>query len=274
LGKELAVSFAAALHQEVLRHGAVNNRYLDRFRQGSIDGREFERFTVQFFAFVKSFPRILASLLANTTDDAAADELATILVSELGDGDPKRRHEYLYHRFLRSIGIDPAEAARRSWLPSTRAYIEGLAALYGDREYPRALGASFGLEHMAIPMWDQLIPGLEKLRRARADLSRMDLFYWTFHRDLEQGHEDAMNRTLTEIEPAQEEPLRAGCRSALDLLEPSGRGSIPPCPWPSRSSRGRDEGPGGRRRAPRGAGGGAGVVREASRRPASPVSGA
>jgi pyrroloquinoline-quinone synthase len=226
------MSFAVDLHANVLRHGAVNNRYLDRFRQGNLDEREFERFAVQFFAFVKSFPRILATLLANTPDEEAANELATILVSELGDGDPKRRHEYLYHRFLRSIGLDPAEAGRRRWLPSTRAYIEGLAALYGDSSYPRALGASFGLEHMAIPMWDQLIPGLEALRKRRPDLEGMDLFYWTFHRDLEQGHEDAMSRTLTSLDTKEESALAEGCDAALDLLEGFWLGLESPRPAP------------------------------------------
>lgn len=226
------MSFAAELHERVLQHGAVRNRYLDRFRRGDLDEREFERFAVQFFAFVKSFPRILATLLANTPDEEAADELATILVSELGDGNPKRRHEYLYHRFLRSIGLDPSEAARRSWLPSTRSYIEGLAALYGDRTYARALGASFGLEHMAIPMWDQLIPGLETIRERQEDLAGMDLFYWTFHRDLEQGHEDAMSRTLASLEPAQVAPLQDGCVAALDLLEGFWLGLDTPRPSP------------------------------------------
>ena len=213
------MSFSTELHESVLRHGAVNNRYLARFGRGELDQPEFERFAVQFFAFVKSFPRILATLLANTTENAVADELATILVSELGDGDPKRRHEYLYHRFLRSIGLDPADAGRRRWLPTTKAYIEGLAELYGSLEYPKALGASFGLEHMAIPMWDQLIPGLERLKRSQAALSDMDLFYWTFHRELEQGHEDAMSRTLEALPPDHEAPLREGCVKALDLLE-------------------------------------------------------
>ena len=213
------MSFSTELHESVLRHGAVNNRYLARFGRGELDQPEFERFAVQFFAFVKSFPRILAALLANTTKDAAADELATILVSELGDGDPKRRHEYLYHRFLRSIGLEPADAARRRWLPTTRRYIDGLAELYGNRDYPKALGASFGLEHMAIPMWDQLIPGLETLKRKHSSLSGMDLFYWSFHRELEQGHEDAMSRTLETLRPEEEGLLRQGCVKALDLLE-------------------------------------------------------
>jgi pyrroloquinoline quinone (PQQ) biosynthesis protein C len=213
------MSFATELHERVVRHGAVQNRYLARFGRGELSPAELERFAVQFFAFVKCFPRILATLLANTTDDDAADELATILVSELGDGDPKRRQEYLYHRFLRSIGIDPAEAARRSWLPSTRAYVDGLTDLYGSREHPRTPGASFGPEHMAIPMWDQLIPGLQSLKRRRRDLADMDLFYWTFHRDLEQGHEDAMSRTLDGLPAEEERPLADGCLAALELLE-------------------------------------------------------
>ena len=176
---------------------------------------------MQFFAFVKSFPRILATLLANTSDEAAADELAVILVSELGDDDPRKRHEYLYHRFLRSVGLDPAEAARRGWLPSTRAYIEGLAELYGSRDYARALGASFGLEHMAIPMWDQLIPGLEALKRRREPLAEMDLFYWTFHRDLEQTHEDGMSRALSNCRRARRTPFAtavSGARPAGGVL--------------------------------------------------------
>jgi len=226
------MSFATDLHGRVLRHGAVNNRYLDRFQEGGLNEREFERFAVQFFAFVKSFPRILATLLANTPDEEAADELATILVSELGDGNPKRRHEYLYHRFLRSIGLDPVETGRRSWLPSTRAYIEGLAGLYGDRSYAKALGASFGLEHMAIPMWDQLIPGLEALKNRREDLAGMDLFYWTFHRDLEQGHEDAMSRTLSSLGEREEADLEDGCKAALDLLEGFWLGLESPRPAP------------------------------------------
>src|SRR5712691_11726578 len=158
------MSFTTELRSFVLQHGAINNPYLSRFRRGELSDEEFRDFAVQFFAFVKHFPRILATLLANTPDDKAADELATILTSELGDGNPRRRHEYLYHNFLRSIGIEPASAAQVAWQASTEAYIEGLAHLYGHENYQVALGASFGLEHMAISMWDQLIPGIMSLK--------------------------------------------------------------------------------------------------------------
>jgi pyrroloquinoline quinone (PQQ) biosynthesis protein C len=184
-----------------------------------VTDEEFQRFAVQFFAFSKQFPRILATLLANTPDDNAADELAMILMSELGDGDPKRRHEYLYHKFLRSIGIDPHEAARQPWLASTRAYIDGLAALYSHEDYRVALGASFGLEHMAISMWNQLIPGIMKLKQTRPHFSQINTVYWTFHRALESQHEEAMMKALDDVPKASEASLKDGCKQALDLLE-------------------------------------------------------
>jgi pyrroloquinoline-quinone synthase len=217
--EEITMMFTTDLKERVLEHGAINNPYLDRFEHGDVSEAEFRNFAVQFFAFVKHFPRILAALLAITDDDTAADELATILVSELGDGDPKRRHEYLYHKFLRSIDIDPGEAARMEWLDSTREYIDGLAALYGHEDYYVALGASFGLEHMAITMWDSLIPGIMKLKATQPSLSKMNTVYWTFHRALEEQHEDAMTKALEDAPESGQASLRKGCEAALDLLE-------------------------------------------------------
>jgi pyrroloquinoline-quinone synthase len=207
------------LKRFVLAHGAVNNLFLDRFERGELSDDEFREFAVQFFAFVRHFPRILATLLANTPDDEAADELATILVSELGDGNPKRRHEYLYHNFLRSIGIDPREAARCDWLDSTTRYVDGLALLYGDDDYHVALGASYGLEHMAITMWDHLIPGIMAIKERGPAFARMDTLYWTFHRDLEEHHEDSMSRAVEGLSDEAFRSLELGCARALDLLE-------------------------------------------------------
>jgi len=213
------MAFTAELREFVQHHGAINNPYLDRFQTGNLTDEEVYHFAEQFFAFVKHFPRILAALLANAADDAEAEELVGILASELGDGNPKQRHEYIYHRFLRSIGIDPHEAARASWFDSTNEYIEGLAALYGNRDHQIALGASFGLEHMAVSMWDQLIPGLQALKNTRPALAKMDTAYWTFHRSLEEKHEEAMMKALDGTPKNNEKALRQGCGQALDLLE-------------------------------------------------------
>lgn len=202
----------------VLAHPAINNDFLTRFSRGEMTDREFDDFAKEFFHFSRTFPAILANLLVNTADEEEAFELTKVLASELGDGDPSRRHELLFRKFLRSVGIDPTLIMSGQVKPSTNAYLNGLWRLYGGRDHARALGASFGLENMAIPMWDQLLPGLRAVKERR--LPQMDIEYFTFHRELESTHEDAMEE-VSEIvgkDPASEKSFESGIREALDLL--------------------------------------------------------
>jgi pyrroloquinoline-quinone synthase len=199
-------------------HPAIHNDFLTRFSRGEVSEREFDDFAREFFHFSRTFPAILANLLVNTADEAEAFELTKVLTSELGDGDPSRRHELLFRKFLRSIGIDPTRVISEQVKPSTNAYLNGLWRLYGGRDHTKALGASFGLENMAIPMWDQLIPGLRIIKEKR--FPGMDIEYFTFHRELESQHEDAMEE-VSEIvgkDPASEKSFESGIVEALDLL--------------------------------------------------------
>lgn len=222
------MSFYEEMRGAVLRHGAINNPYLDRFQTGALTDEEFRRFSIEFYNFTRFFPRILVSQLVNTEDEAVADELTRVLYSELGDGRTRNRHELLYRDFLRSISLDIHTAMTQSMLPSTKAYIEGMERLYGDGNHAKALGASFGLENMAITMWDHLIPGLMALRKAR--YPGMDLTYFTFHRQLEATHEEAMEHAVTAVEGTsgadgggmseqEKEDFRSGVKTVLDHLE-------------------------------------------------------
>jgi len=220
------MSFYEHMRDEVLRHGAINNAYLTRFRNGALTDREFHEFAVEFHSFARFFPRILAAQLVNTEDEAVADELTKVLYSELGNGHVRNRHELLYRDFLRSIGIDIHEAMTKPMLSSTRAYIEGMEQLYSNLNHTTALGASFGLENMAITMWDHLIPGLSSLRASR--YPSMDMTYFTFHRELEQSHEEAMKNAVqavdggagpTRLSPQERENFRHGMLAVLNYLE-------------------------------------------------------
>lgn len=222
------MTFYEEMRGYVLRHGAINNPYLDRFQGGDLTENEFREFAVEFYNFARFFPKILAAQLVNTEDEAVADELTKVLYSELGDGRAKNRHELLYRDFLRSVGIDVHEALIRPMLTSTRAYIDGMEQLYSSGNHAVALGASFGLENMAITMWDHLIPGLEKRRSAR--YPGMDMTYFTFHRELEATHEVAMEKAVAALEgPRSEESrgmseqerkdFRQGVKAVLDYLE-------------------------------------------------------
>ncbi len=211
-----------SLHTKMIKivhsHPAVNNPFLTRFSNGQVSDKEFTDFAKEFFHFSRTFPAILASLLVNTADEAEAFELTKVLTSELGDGDPNMRHELLFRKFLRSIGIDPTKVIKSTMKRSTKTYLEGLNRLYGGRDHAKALGASFGLENMAIPMWDQLIPGLRKIKSKK--IPGMDIEYFTFHRELEGTHEDAMEEVTNIIgdDPAVARSFESGISEALDVL--------------------------------------------------------
>lgn len=220
------MTFHRRMRRLVLDHGAINNSYLTRFCSGDISDQELKAFAVEFYNFARFFPQILATQLVNTEDEQIADELTKVLYSELGDGKTRRRHELLYRDFLRSLGIDVHEAMTRPMLPSTRAYIEGMERLYSDSNHAKALGASFGLENMAITMWDHLIPGLAHLRTTRHPV--MDLTYFTFHRELERSHEEAMEHAVQAMNGDtgsatmsfhQQEDFQHGMTTVLNYLE-------------------------------------------------------
>lgn len=219
------MTFHQEMRQLVLRHGAINNVYLVRFRAGNLSDKEFKQFAIEFYNFARFFPRILVAQLVNTEDEQVADELTKVLYSELGDGQSRHRHELLYRDFLRSAGIDIHDALTSPMLPSTRSYIEGMEQLYSDGNHTKALGASFGLENMAITMWDHLIPGLTHLKNTR--YPHMDITYFTFHRELESTHEEAMEHAVEAVQSAAQEGLpdrakedfRIGVIAVLNYLE-------------------------------------------------------
>jgi pyrroloquinoline-quinone synthase len=219
------MTFYEEMRRLVLGHGAINNSYLKRFQAGKLTDADLKEFVIEFYNFARFFPQILVSQLVNTEDEKVADELTKVLYSELGDGQTRRRHELLYRDFMRSVGIDVHEAMSRPMLPSTRVYIEGMERLYSDGNHAKALGASFGLENMAITMWDHLIPGLTYLKSAR--YPTMDMTYFTFHRQLETTHEEAMEHAVNAVQGStnagmsdqEKKDFRDGVNAVLGYLE-------------------------------------------------------
>lgn len=219
------MNFYQTMRDIVLRHGAVNNPYLTRFRDGDLQRKDLQEFAREFYNFARFFPKILVAQLVNTENEFVADELTKVLYSELGEGQPANRHERLYRNFLRSLNIDVHDAITRPMLPSTRAYIEGMEQLYSDGNHFKALGASFGLENMAIRMWDHLIPGLVCMKSREYPM--LDITYFTYHRQLEASHEEAMEHALAAVEHStdtglsdqEKETFQRGMNSVLSYLE-------------------------------------------------------
>lgn len=212
--------FYTETYSFVKRHNATNNSFIDRFAEGNITDDEFRRFSIEFYHFTREWPSILSTLLVNTPDENDAASLTTILVSELGDDDPGKRHELLYRKYLRSLGMDPREMVKNHQLGSTKAWLDGMRDYFSGDHF-EALGAEFGLENMAIPMWDKILAGFEKWKETHPDYSGMDIEYFTFHRALEEKHEEAMEDVLGthKDDPVAQEKFLIGAKGILDLEE-------------------------------------------------------
>ncbi len=202
----------------VKKHSATNNAFIDRFARGEISEDEFMRFSTEFYHFTREWVAILSTLLINTPNEADAENLTTILVSELGDMDPKKRHELLYRRYLRSLGVNPESLVKKQQLTSTKAWLDGMRH-YFSGDYYEALGAEFGLENMAIPMWDKILSGFKTYFAKNGKFSKSDIEYFTFHRELEIHHEEAMEDVLGEHkeDPVARENFMKGINGILDL---------------------------------------------------------
>jgi len=213
-------NFYTQLYSFVKQHPATNNDFINRFSKGQVSPSEFNRFSIEFYHFTREWPSILAILLVNEPNESDAYNLTKILVSELGDDDPNKRHELLYRRFLRSVGLNPSELIFRKKLDTTRDWLDAMRRLFSSSHF-RALGAEFGLENMAIPMWDKLIPGLNYIKSNWKRYEKMDIEYFTFHREPEIHHEEAMENVLGEHidDVSAREEFYNGAKEILDYEE-------------------------------------------------------
>lgn len=213
-------NFYGEMYRFVKKHNAINNEFIDRFARGDISVPEFKRFSEEFYHFTREWVSILSVLLVNTPDEGDAKNLTTILVSELGDMDPQKRHELLYRKYLRSIGIEPRELVSQKQVPTTKAWLDGMRKCFASDHF-EALGAEFGLENMAIPMWDKILSGFSIWVNKHPEYSGMDIEYFTFHRELEEHHEEAMEDVLGahKDDPVAQKKFRIGADEILKLEE-------------------------------------------------------
>ena len=218
--QQLKNDFYGEMYGFVKKHSAINNEFIDRFARGDISVSEFKRFSEEFYHFTREWVSILSVLLVNTPDENDAKNLTTILVSELGDMDPTKRHELLYRKFLRSIGIEPKDLVRKSQVKTTKAWLDGMRTYFASDQF-EALGAEFGLENMAIPMWDKILAGFKVWVKKHPEYASMDIEYFTFHRELEEHHEEAMEDVLGghKDDPVAQKKFRTGADGILKLEE-------------------------------------------------------
>ena len=74
---------------------------------------------------------------------------------------------------------------------------------------------------MAIPMWDKILAGFKVWKEKHPEYAGADIRYFTFHRELEEHHEEAMENILGthKDDPVARESFMKGAKGILDLEE-------------------------------------------------------
>ena len=116
--------------------------------------------------------------------------------------------------------MEPKDLVRKNQVKTTKAWLDGMRTYFASDQF-EALGAEFGLENMAIPMWDKILAGFKVWVKKHPEYAGMDIEYFTFHRELEEHHEEAMEDVLGghKDDPVAQKKFRTGADGILKLEE-------------------------------------------------------
>lgn len=201
----------------VKAHRALNNEVLKKFGEGNATKEEVLRFSKEFYHLARMYPQFVAHLLSQTPDDTAAKHLGVVLTSELGDGNPALRHELLYRKYMRSIGLKPEEVMKKPISPVTAKLLQEMQSVYESQDSMEGTGAAVAMENYGTPLCHQLVPAL-KLYKEKYFPS-MDMTYFSLHYTLEQEHADTMSQMLEEVPSYSIEEQRSFRRGMERLMD-------------------------------------------------------
>lgn len=199
-------------------HKALNSEVLKKFGEGNATKEEVLRFSEEFFHLARMYPQFVAHLLAETPNDTAAKHLGVVLTSELGDGNPALRHEALYRKYMRSIGLKPEEVMKKPISPITKKLLKEMQTVYESKDSLEGTGAAVAMEHYGTPLCHQLVPALKHYKEKY--FPSMDMTYFTLHYTLEQEHADTMTQMLEELPtytPSEQKSFKRGMERLMNI---------------------------------------------------------
>jgi len=196
-------------------HAACDNVFFRWVELNKLSTLQLRSYAPDYFFFIRSFPAILSTLIANVRDDWSRFFLAQILFSELGSGNEERMHFKLFARLLSKLGMTEEEINSGPKHEQTKRLVDGMLSLYSDPNPAKALGAQYALEKMALPMIEKLYRGFKHY-----DLSIEDMDYFELHLVDEPEHLDCMRRCIAAYigDSSSEEEVMTGACSLLNLF--------------------------------------------------------
>lgn len=239
--------FWVAVQRDIHGHPViVANPYCKWFKKGQANQEQIIDLFGQFAVFSKWFLLAQMMRMLNAIDLEGETRARYILVNELGVETSPNGHtenltfktEWAHINWLRKTAEPLKLDAVRlgSWesaSASTKNFIEGLEATYGNKDGRVGRGASYAIETWAAwgigkgermeseNFWKELIAGIDLYNQGKKPESTIPLDFFRFHFENEKGHGD---NVLEELRSAFEhtdfdkQKFLSGGKQALEAI--------------------------------------------------------
>lgn len=207
--------FMRSFQEMTQTHPLWNHTFLQRCRAGELSLPEVRILAGQMYKFSKEFNRILASILACCSDEAAQWVILENLFDEMGQGDLSQTHPELFRRFTRAIGIDDDALTRLPTAPETQAMIDTYLNLAQQYGYVSALGAvCFASEGIVNTLYSQLFKGI----RGATPFPQGSLVFFEMHIHMDDSHAANLAAIVSPRIQSDEQALDAH-RAILEAMD-------------------------------------------------------
>jgi len=180
------------LERQIHNSTACINPFFESAKEKGWTKQQLNLFAPDYYAWVESFPRTLASLVAHAPTDTIRRHLTEILFQELGEQNEEKMHYKLLRSLLFRLGVKVSSLDQAPKYDETVALINGMSELYSDPTIGKALGAQFALECQATVMTENLLQGFRKF----SELEQKDFEYFDLHIIAEPQHYRIMQRCV------------------------------------------------------------------------------
>lgn len=208
-------AYSVQLREVVLGSGVNENSFFSRFCSETPDTNTIQKFSDQYFYYIRTFPQILAGLSFRVTDERVRLQLAKTVVSELGGSEGKEHFE-MFLDVLKSVGIDGIDTESQRYLPETIELVAGLERIFLKEHPDVAIGGHYAIEETGLPMIENLYQGFAKAKGTNTE----SMAYFYLHLILESDHvdwiSDAVNARAGNL--SSEARMKEGCEEVTRLL--------------------------------------------------------
>jgi pyrroloquinoline-quinone synthase len=211
---ELLESVIATLRAGIA--GIIGHPLMGKIAGGDLSVPQMRMFALEYGMYCQVFPRCLAAVAANVTDDATRLPLIRNLWEEHGEGVLARSHRERYAFFLAACGVSGAEWRAHVPQACTVQYVNEVFSLCRDGHFLEGLGAlGPGTESYTAEEYSVLYAGLRRYPWFRDG----DLEFFRIHMEVDQSHASSILDVLRMWAQSDENValIRRGAERAVHL---------------------------------------------------------